>query len=68
MQTSNKPENNNNSHEAHPSLGKALKDHCPKCGIDYTECPNTVSNEHGNHMCARCFEQLPDNLQEAFYL
>lgn len=26
MQTANKPENNNNSHEAHPSLGKALKD------------------------------------------
>lgn len=24
MQTANKPENNNNSHEAHPSLGKAL--------------------------------------------
>lgn len=23
MQTANKPENNNNSHEAHPSLGKA---------------------------------------------
>lgn len=25
MQTANKPENNNNSHEAHPSLGKAQR-------------------------------------------
>lgn len=27
MQTANKPENTNNSHEAHPSLGKAHKSH-----------------------------------------
>lgn len=49
MQTANKPENNNNSHEAHPSLGKAPKTKEQTKEINYvvvelagTECEHIV--------------------------
>lgn len=60
MQTANKPENNNKSHEAHPSLGKL----CRKC---QNEGANRIhKNNAGAPCCSFCYDTMTEAENNAF--